>query len=172
MWKALYSFLTTISQRRWGRKPACDRLADRTDQEQPPVQVVIVALIVDEQDRGLLTIVAARNHWVVQFADTCGQAWAVLNQLKAPIILCDRRLPGTDWRDAVYMMALSSHRACAILLSQVVDDYLWNEVIRVGGYDVLSTPLREDDLVRSVRLASSYWNTAAKMSPLPLKHDY
>ena len=169
MGKALYSFLANVRRHLRGDRPASGRPWDLAGDGPPAVLIAIVALVVDEQDRGLLAGVAARNQWAVHFADTCTQAWTVLNQRKAPIILCDRRLPGSDWRDVVYRMALSPHHACAILLSHVVDDYLWNEVIRVGGYDVLSTPLREDDLVRSVRLAWSYWNTAAKVSPLSIK---
>lgn len=93
-----------------------------------------------------------------------------MNQLQAPIILCDRDLPGTEWRDVVGMMASSNHGACAVLVSRVVDDYLWKEVIRKGGYDVLSKPLKEDEIVRSVRLAWSYWKSTLKTQPLPLKH--
>lgn len=152
MWKALHSFLGKVTHN-------SHRLAVPTD-EGSSAPLVIVALVLDERDREILASVAARNQWVLKFADTCGQAWSGLNRLKAPIILCDRRLPGVDWRDMVYMMASSSHRACAILLSNVADDYLWNEVNRVGGFDVLSAPLREDDLVRSVRMAWRYWNTA------------
>jgi len=43
-----------------------------------------------------------------------------------------------------------------------VDDYLWNEVVRRGGYDVLSKPLREEDLMRAIKLAWAYWNSAAR----------
>jgi hypothetical protein len=45
-------------------------------------------------------------------------------------------------------------------MSRVVDEYLWNETVRRGGYDVVSKPLREEDLIRVVRLAWSYWSIA------------
>ena len=63
------------------------------------------------------------------------------------MILCDRDLPGRGWRETVEDLASSPHRACIILVSEVVDTYLWNEVVRTGGYDVLSKPLREDEVV-------------------------
>jgi len=121
----------------------------------------IVALITDEQDRSLLAEVGARNQWQVHFTDNSTEAWRMLNQLKAPVVLCDRDLSGNEWRHAVRVLASSAHGACIILLSRVVDDYLWNEVTGSGGYDVLSKPLREQDVVRAVKLAWSYWNTAA-----------
>lgn len=127
---------------------------------QDPSTLNIVALITDEQDRALLADVSARNQWQVHFTDSSTEAWRILNQLKAPVVLCDRDLPANDWRHAVRVLGSSPHRGCAILLSRVVDDYLWNEVTASGGYDVLCKPLREPDVVRAVKLAWSYWNTA------------
>jgi hypothetical protein len=152
MWKGLCSFLASVRNRSTRRE------------DDPPnrSRITIVALIAGERDCGLLKDVCARNRWSLHFTDTCGEAWTVLNRLKAPVVLCDRDLPGAEWRDVVHMMASSAHGACAILLSRVVDDYLWNEVIGKGGYDVLPKPLREDDIVRSVRLAWSYWNSSAR----------
>ncbi len=83
------------------------------------------------------------------------------SRLKAPVILCDRDLPGADWREAVQVLATSSRGACVILLSSVLDDYLRDEVGRKGGHDVLSKPLREDDVVRAVKLAWTYWNSTS-----------
>jgi hypothetical protein len=68
--------------------------------------------------------------------------------------------------ETVEDLASSPHRACVILVSGVLDAYLWDEVVRTGGYDVLYKPLREDDVVRSVRLAWSYWNSAIKTAAL------
>jgi FixJ family two-component response regulator len=84
-----------------------------------------------------------------------------LSKLESPIIIWDRDLPSEDWRDVVHTLAALPQRPCVLLLSRVVDDYLWNEVVRVGGYDVLSKPLKEAEVVRVVRLAWSYWASTA-----------
>ena len=117
-----------------------------------------------DEDRRLLAGICNRNGWHLLFADTCEEARAALDKLKAPVILCDRDLPGKGWRETVEDLASSPHRACIILVSGVLDAYLWDEVVRTGGYDVLYKPLREDDVVRSVRLAWSYWNSATRNS--------
>jgi DNA-binding NtrC family response regulator len=127
----------------------------------------IVALMVSEQDRELLTNVASRGQLELRLAYSCGDAWAILSESEAPVVFCDRDLPATEWRNLVQLFASAAHRPSVILASRVVDDYLWQEVIRNGGYDVLAKPLREDDVVRTIRLASSYWSM--KTSPLPLK---
>jgi len=106
----------------------------------------------------------------VFFAETCNEARAAVDRLRAPVILCDRDLPGEDWREVVEILARPPQRTCIILISKVVDDYLWNEAVKRGGHDVLPKPLREEDVVRAVRLAWSYWNSARRRAELPVKH--
>jgi FixJ family two-component response regulator len=131
--------------------------------------IAIIGLVASNEDRRLLAGICSRNGWQLLFAETCEEARAALDKLKAPVILCDRDIPGKGWRETVEGLASSPHRACIILVSGVVDTYLWNEVVRTGGYDVLSKPLREDDVVRAVRLAWSYWNSSKRTADLPRK---
>jgi len=128
--------------------------------------LAIIGLVASDEDRRLLAGICNRNGWHLLYADTCEEARAALDKLKAPVILCDRDLPGKGWRETVEGLASSPHRACVILVSGVLDAYLWDEVVRTGGYDVLYKPLREDDVVRSVRLAWSYWKSATKTAAL------
>ena len=130
----------------------------------------IVALVAGERDRELLSRLAVEHRWVLHFAATCGEARDALNESKAPIVLCDRELPATEWRDVIQMIVSSAHQTYAILVSKVADDYLWNEVIRRGGHDLLATPLREEDVLRAIRLAWSYWNSSMKVQPMLMKH--
>jgi len=129
--------------------------------------IAVIGLAFTDGDRRLLADVCSRRQWNVLFADTCDQARSALDQLQAPVILCDRDLQGGEWRDVVQVLASSPHRACVILMSRVVDDYLWNEVAQRGGYDVLLKPLHEEDVVRTVRLAWSYWSATRRVSAFP-----
>ena len=131
--------------------------------------IAVVGLVISDEDRRLLTEICNRNRWHLLLTDTCEDARTALDKLKAPVVLCDRDLPGRGWRQTVEDLASSPQRACIILVSGVVDTYLWNEVVRAGGYDVLSKPLREDDVVRAVRLAWSYWNSAPRTAAIPGK---
>ena len=129
--------------------------------------LTVVGLIAGDSERRALAGICSRNRWNLLFVGTREEARRVLDKVKAPVILCDRDLPGDGWRETVEDLASSSHRACIILVSGVVDTYLWNEVVLTGGFDVLSKPLREDEVVRAVRLAWSYWNSATKTAPTP-----
>ena len=125
-------------------------------------RALVVALVVNEQDRRVLTSVFGDEPLDVRFAESCEEAVSIANRLTAPIILLDRDWPETEWRAAVKRLTASPHHACVILLSGVSDAYLWQELTRRGGYDVLPKPLQADKVERAVKLALSYWNSASK----------
>lgn len=128
----------------------------------------MVALIRDGRDRALLAVIAGRDHLDIHFADTCDEAWNAANRLQSPVVLCQRDIPGMEWPDAVQILASAVPRPCVILTSPVADEYLWKEIVARGGYDVLATPLRDADAVRSIKLAMSYWkNTSRGNARLP-----
>lgn len=123
-----------------------------------PSRVTIVALVVDKQDRHVLANVFGQQPLDVHFAESCEQASVFAQRLSAPVILVDRDWPGTEWRTAVASLAALPHHACVILVSGVADAYLWQELVRRDGYDILPKPLRAEDCLRVVKLALSYWS--------------
>lgn len=137
----------------------------------PQGRLTVIALISGDADRLELAGICSRRGWNLFFAGTLEEARTLLDKVRGPLILCDRDLPRGGWRSTVERLASSPHRACVILVSAVVDTYLWNEVVRTGGFDVLSKPFREDEVARAVRLAWSYWNKAAKPFPAIRKSE-
>ena len=125
------------------------------------VKPTIVALLT-EGERAVVLDISSRRDWDVHFATTFPDARALIDRVKAQIVFMDRDLAGPDWRETMSSFASSSRRTCIILISGVVDAYLWNEAVRYGGYEVLAKPLRGEDVSRAVRLAWSYWSTAAR----------
>ena len=129
-------------------------------------ELTLVALVSDELDRALLSHLAAEHEWTILFARTRDEACEVLNENKAQIILCERDTFGTDWRSVIRELVSAPHLVCAILISNVSDNYLWNEVTMWGGHDVLTTPLREENVVRAIRLAWLYWDSTSRNEAL------
>jgi len=125
-------------------------------------RVPVVALVVNEQDRQVLASVFGQYPLDVRFAESFEEAYSVTNQLTARVALLDRDWPGTEWKAAVERLASAPHCPCVILVSGVSDIYLSQELARRRGYDVLPKPLQADKVDRTVRLALSYWNSAAK----------
>ncbi|MBZ5677575.1 MAG: hypothetical protein LAP61_25305 [Acidobacteriia bacterium] len=127
-----------------------------------PARIPVVALVTSDSDRYVLASVSGQDSLEVRFAESCEEAYTVANRMAAPVILLDRDLLGTEWKTAVKSLADSPHGPCVILMSGVVDDYLRQELIRRGGYDVLPKPLRADQVTPLVKLALSYWTSAPK----------
>jgi|KBSMisStaDraftv2_1062788.scaffolds.fasta_scaffold211517_3 hypothetical protein len=128
--------------------------------------LTLVALVLDELDRALLSNLAAEHGWTIHFGRTREETWELVNSTKAQIVLCERPGVGMDWRDVIRNMVSAPHLVCAILISKAMDNYLWNEVTMWGGHDVLAAPLREEDVLRAIRLAWLYWNSASRNEAL------
>ncbi len=144
----------------WALKPKVP--SQRSNLLSGQSEITLVALVLGERDRALLSRLADEHRWVIHFARTSAEVWEVLNERKTQIFLFEREGPGTDWRGEIRKVVSASHLVCAILISDVTDDYLWNEVVMWGGHDVLVTPLREENVLRAIRLAWLYWTSAMK----------
>jgi len=125
-------------------------------------RIPIVALVSCDQDRDALTHIAARERWDLHLAESCEDAHFTASQLSAPVIVFDRDWPGAGWRNVVQNLASAAHQPCVILSTSVADEYLWQELIGCGGYDMLAKPLRAEDAARVIKLALSYWRAAVK----------
>ncbi len=102
--------------------------------------------------------ISERAHWHLQVGDSLDSALDMLSGQDFAVILCDRDLPGLDWREAVLTLAAKAPRTSVILTSPVNDDYLWQEVIQCGGDDVLTKPFQEERVVKTITFAC--WKTA------------
>jgi DNA-binding response OmpR family regulator len=160
MWRSLSALVSKLGSTRF--LPAMPR-------EESGAQIVIVALLSNHRDRNTVSVVCQDFGWTVHFAYGCGEAWDLLRRHEAPIILIDRHLPDTDWRFVVQMLSASRHLTYSILVSKVVNDYLWTEVIRLGGSDLLAMPLGEPEVLRAVRMAWSYWNNLMGTPNTPVR---
>lgn len=160
MWRAIQSLFSDASSvaRRGSRAATLSPNGNAGS-----AQVIVIAFLVDNHDRRLLANVSSANGWTVHFVDSLAEAQAAAANLRVPVILCDRDLVGADWRETVSRLASSSLPTCVILISRAADDCLWEEVIRSGGYEVLSRPLRPEEVTRVIKLAWSFWKSMLKM---------
>ena len=104
----------------------------------------------------MLLDVSNRESLELRYAESRVEAFDLVNELNAPVIFYDRDWPNAEWRTTVHTFASHPHRPCVILASRVVDDYLWQELVRRGGHDVLAKPLRIEDVTRAIKLALSF----------------
>lgn len=125
-------------------------------------RIRLLAITQNDDDRAAMRRIADDHEWQVLFAASSSSARQLLEREPAPlVIICDRDLPGEDWRYVVAVMASLSDAHCVLLASTVVDDYLWEEVIKHKGYDVVIKPFEAGQLGRLVAFAESRarWHT-------------
>jgi DNA-binding NtrC family response regulator len=164
MWLTIQSLLARVAWLVRKGNPVCFRRVARPQKRASAAPLAIVGLVLNPQDRRLLAGLGSRNQWDLRLADTVEEAQVLSGELSASVILCDRDAAGAAWWQTVQALSSHPHRPCILLLSTVVDDYLWNEVVRRGGYDVLPKPLREEDVVRAIKLAGAYQNTSTHVA--------
>ena len=58
------------------------------------------------------------------------------------------------------------HRPRLIVFSRQVDDRLWAEVLNLGGFDVLATPFRKEELMFAIGSAWLDWQSEQTHRPL------
>ncbi len=91
--------------------------------------------------------------WRLHTAESYTQALAVLRRDRPALLLCEAALPDGSWRDLLSQIAAIPDAPLLVVMSESADDRLWSEVLNLGGYDVLSKPLDESEVLRTLSLA-------------------
>jgi DNA-binding NtrC family response regulator len=112
--------------------------------------------VAENEDCELLLRLFARQGWKLAVAETIESGLSAIRNSTIPIVIVDRDVAGPDWRPAIRRFASDPHCECVILASRVVDDYLWDEVIHHGGYDVLAKPFEEGQVEHALEFAWSH----------------
>jgi FixJ family two-component response regulator len=84
-----------------------------------------------------------------------GTSWE-LAQEAAQIVLLDH---DPDWRESMKRLIHSHRNACVVLLSNVTDQYLWEEVVQQGGFDILTRPFHKEQVLSTLLFAHAHCRT-------------
>lgn len=122
-------------------------------------QPALLAVLSNPNERQLLSDLSHENSWSLTLAETLEQARLQVRNLRLAVVLLDRDLDPADWRPMVRSFTCMQPTPCVILASTVADHYLFEEVIHQGGYDVVSKPLKMEEVRRITRLALTFWKS-------------
>ena len=78
--------------------------------------------------------------------DTCRGASQLLHRGRISIVICESNLPDGTWRDILNCVRTSSEKPILIVTSRFADEYLWAEVLNLGGFDVVAKPFNIEEL--------------------------
>jgi PleD family two-component response regulator len=117
----------------------------------------VLAICPHAKDRARLHEIL-RPHDVELYEATTWQDGAeVLSRCGPQVVICEAILPDANWRDVLEQTALLKDSPRLIVISSQADEFLWAEVLNLGGYDVLPKPLERDEVARVVTLAWQNW---------------
>jgi DNA-binding response OmpR family regulator len=71
---------------------------------------------------------------------------ALLRDQPMPVVITERDLPLGDWKDILAAIQLLPHPPLLVVTSRLADEYLWTEVLNLGGHDVLAKPFQAVEL--------------------------
>ena len=140
----------------------------KTDKEEahpPRTGQILLAILADPVERDTLSAFASGNNWILDVVGAVEPAIERLSRGPVPVVLIDRDIQDQDWRLAIRLLVSANPSPCVILVSAVVDLYLFDEVVHQGGYDVLSKPLRNEQLRRTLGLAFTFWRNGLTRTP-------
>lgn len=124
---------------------------------QPERIVSVLAVSPFEDDHVFLGNIFSHSKWHICGVRSWSEALEYLSQQRAAVVICERDLPDCDWKQVLAELAGLPDCPLLIVTSRWADDYLWAEVLNLGGYDVLMKPFDQTEVVRVVSLAWLNW---------------
>jgi hypothetical protein len=96
--------------------------------------------------------VASSCGWRFWEARTVEDALPLLLTEPIPLVVYDGQ-QGDAWQPAFGDLRRLDSERCLLLASTAADPYLWQEVIRLGGFDLLSRSASRDEMARKLMFA-------------------
>src|SRR5690242_5963630 len=111
-----------------------------------------------EQDRPLLQNIFREHGWNLFEAQDRRRAMQFLERHPIHVVLAESEMPSWNWRKVLSDLRRLAQPPQLIVTSRTADDYLWAEVLNIGGYDVLPQPLEREEVERVVAAARRQFN--------------
>ena len=121
-------------------------------------KIAVVIVTSRGEDVPELRALLLDSPWELTAVPQIEDAAAALRAASAPILLFDRDA-AASWQDTVKRFVKSRRNTCVVLLSNVADQYLWDEVVQQGGFDLLPRPFRKEQVLSTLVFAYAHCRT-------------
>jgi DNA-binding response OmpR family regulator len=108
-----------------------------------------------------------RSGWKLYEAQDRRKALACLDRHPVQVVIAEGELPHWTWKRVLHDLHDRATPPQLVVASRTADDYLWSEVLNMGGYDVLPRPLEKDELERVVAAARRHFERPARAVAIP-----
>lgn len=115
-----------------------------------------------ESDRLLLQDVFRLAGWHLFEARDRRRAMECLERNPVHVVIAESEVPNWSWKKVLSDLRRLAKPPELIVASRTADDYLWAEVLNIGGYDVLPQPLQREETERVIAAAHRHHSRPAK----------
>jgi len=106
-----------------------------------------------ETDRNLLRQIFRKSGWRLFEARDLSAGLDCLARVPVEVVIAETETQDWNWQSVLKDLRRMDHPPQLVVTSRIADDYLWAEVLNVGGFDVLAQPLDRDEVERVVASA-------------------
>ncbi|MCC7498499.1 MAG: response regulator [Bryobacterales bacterium] len=119
----------------------------------PREKVSLLVVGEPEVDLRFLHHILTDPGWNISHAGDLAACLRHLRSERVQIVLCERDLADGNWRALLEAIQTLEHPPALVVTSDQADEYLWSEVLNLGGYDVLQKPFDVIEVHRVLSLA-------------------
>lgn len=112
-----------------------------------------------ETDRLLVHDIFRLRGWRLFEARDRRRALHCLGRNPVQVVIAESGVPTWNWKRILSDLRKLAPIPQLVVTSRTADDYLWAEVLNVGGFDVLPQPLEREEVERVVAAARRHFDT-------------
>lgn len=126
--------------------------------------ISVVTIRGGETDYGPLRDMFRHASWELFEATNATEALDLIKTRRISVVLTDRRLPEGSWKDVLSGLRKLKPMPTLIVTAKCADEYLWAEVLNMGGYDVLVQPFDQEEVRRVIPAANRHFKNESERS--------
>ena len=111
-----------------------------------------------------LRSILSHTNWLVHWVADRYEALLFLQEHDVPVVVCPKVLPDATWRELLGAVRQFRNPPNVLVYSEQADGDFGIEVLNAGGYDLLPTPLQQDEVLRAVSVACRAWHSDARQT--------
>ncbi|HLH16841.1 MAG TPA: response regulator [Bryobacteraceae bacterium] len=111
-----------------------------------------------DSDRLLVYDIFRRQGWRLYEARDRRAALECLERHPVHVVIAESAIPNWNWKKVLADLRRMSQAPQLVVTSRTADDYLWAEVLNVGGFDVLPQPLDREEVERVIAAARRHFD--------------
>jgi DNA-binding response OmpR family regulator len=125
-------------------------------------RVELLTISTPSKDCLALRSILLHTNWLVRWVADQYEAVLFLKEHAVPVIVCPRQLPDATWSELLDAVSQLPNPPNVLVYGDQADREFGIGVLNAGGYDLLTTPLQQDQVLRAISVACRAWHDDAR----------